>query len=108
MPVKTILLDNMAEEREEPVEELVVEPQDTFSQVVEGNDTQTAECETEHEAIFSAVDNEVPGLETTVHQPLEPLAPGLPEEDDLADAHKAEVAAFAGLEAPVETHENPQ
>ena len=26
---------------------------------------------------------------------VEPLAPGLQEEDDLADAHKAKVAAFA-------------
>ena len=105
MPVETILLDDVAEEHEEPVEELVVEPQDTFSQVVESDDTQPAERETEHEAIFSAVNDEVPGLETTDY---EPLAPGPQEEDDLADAHKAEVAAFAGLEAPVETHENPR
>ena len=105
IPVEVTLLDNMAEECKELVEELVVEPQDTFSQVVEGDDMQTAECETEHEVIFLAVNNEVPGLETTNY---EPLAPGPQEEDNLADAQKAEVAAFAGLEAPVETHENPQ
>ena len=105
IPVETILLDDVAEEHEEPGEEFIMEPQDTFSQVVEGNDTQTAEHETEHEEIFLAVDDEVPGLEMVVH---EPLAPGPQEEDDLADAHKAEVVAFAGLEAPVETHKNPR
>ena len=104
IPVKMILLDDVAEECEEPGEEFVVEPQDTFSQVVEGDNMQTAERETEHEEIFLVVDDEVPGLEMVVH---EPLAPGPQEEDDLADAHKAEVAAFAGLEAPVEMHENP-
>ena len=105
IPVETILLDNVAKEHEEPGEEFIVDPQDTFSQVVEGDDMQTAERETKHEEIFLAVDDEVPGLEMVIH---EPLAPGPQEEDDLADAHKAEVVAFAGLEAPVEMHENPQ
>ena len=105
IPVNTILLDDMAEECEEPDEEIVDNLQDTFSEVVMGEDTPPAEHETERKEIFSAVDDEVLGLEIVVH---EPLAPGPQEEDDLADAHKAEVAAFAGLEAPVETHDNPQ
>ena len=104
IPVEATLLDNMAKECEELVEELVMEPQDMFSQVVEGEDAPPVEHETTNEEIFSVVDNEIPGLEMVVH---EPLAPGPQEEDDLADAHEAEVAAFAGLEAPVETHENP-
>ena len=82
-----------------------MEPQDMFSQIVEGDDMQTVECETEHKVIFSAVNNEVLGLEMTNY---EPLASGPQEEDNLADAHKAEVAVFAGLEAPVKLHENPQ
>ena len=105
IPVEAILLDDVAEEREEPGEETVEDPQDTFSQVVEDEDTQPVEHETENEEVFSAVGGEVTGLEMIVHQPL---APGLQEEDDLADAHEAEVAAFAGLEAPVESHENPR
>ena len=108
IPVETILLDDMAKECKELGEETVEDPQDTFSKVIVVEDTHPAEQETVNEELFSTVDNEVQGLETTVYQPLEPLAPGLPEEDDLADAHKAEVAAFAGLEALVETLENPQ
>ena len=94
IPVDTILWDDMAEECEEPGEETVEDPQDTFSKVIEGNNTQPAEHETEHEEMFSVVNNEVPGLEMVVH---EPLAPGPQEEDDLADAHKAKVAAFAAV-----------
>ena len=105
IPVEAILLDDVAEEREEPGEETIEDLQDMFSEVVTGEDAPPAEHETEREEIFSAVDDEVPGLEIVVH---EPLAPGPQEEDDLADAHEAEVAAFAGLEALVETHENPR
>ena len=102
------LLDDVAKECEEPDEETVENLQDTFSDVVAAEDAHPMEQETVNEELFSVVDDEVQGLETTVHQPLEPLAPGLPEEDDLVDTHKAEVAEFAGLEALVETHENPR
>ena len=107
IPVETILLDNVAKECKEPGEETVEDPQDMFSEVVAVEDAHPAEQETVNEELFSMVDNKVQGLEMTVYQPLEPLAPGLPEEDDLVDTHKAEVAAFAGLEALVETLENP-
>ena len=104
-PVEATLLDDMAEGSEEPDEETVENLQDTFSEVVAGEDAHPAEQEPVNEELFSMVDVDVQGLEMTVNQPLEP---GLPEEDDLADAHEAEVAAFTGLEAPVETHENPR
>ena len=104
-PVEATLLDDMAEGSEEPDEETVENLQDTFSEVVAGEDVHPAEQEPVNEELFSMVDVDVQGLEMTVNQPLEP---GLPEEDDLADAHEAEVAAFTGLEAPVETHENPR
>ena len=107
-PVEVTLSDDVAEGSEEPDEELVENLQDTFSEVVVGEDAHPVEQEPVNEELFSMVDVDVQGLETTVHQPLEPLAPGLPEEDDLVDAHKAEVAAFAGLEAPVEMLENPR
>ena len=108
IPVETILLDNVAKECKELGEETIEDPQDMFSEVIAAEDTHPAEQETVNEELFSAVDNEVQGLETMVYQPLEPLAPGLLEEDDLADTHEAKVAAFAGLEAPVEMLENPQ
>ena len=107
-PVETTLLDNVAEECEEPDEETVENLQDMFSEVVAAEDAHPMEQETVNEELFSMVNNKVQGLEMMVHQPLEPLAPGLLEEDDLADAHKAEVAVFTGLEALVETHENPR
>ena len=106
-PVEVTLLDDVAEESEEWDEEIVETLQDMFSEVVVGEDAHPVEQETVNEELFSMVDVDVQGLEMTVNQPLEPLAPGLPEEDDLVDAHKAEVVAFAGLEALVETHENP-
>ena len=108
IPVDMILLDDVAEECEELDEEIVDNLQDTFSEVAEGETAHPEEQEPANEELFSTVDVDVQGLEMMVTQPLEPLAPGLPEEDDLADAHKAEVAAFAGLEAPVDTHENPR
>ena len=104
-PVEATLLDDVAEGSEEPDEEPVENLQDTLSEVVAGEDAHPAEQEPVNEELFSVVDVDVQGLEMTVNQPLEP---GLPEEDNLADAHEAEVAAFAGLEAPVETHENPR
>ena len=107
-PVEATLLDNVAEGSEEPDEEIVKNLQDMFSKVVAGEDAHPAEQETVNKELFSMVDVNVQGLEMMVNQPLEPLAPGLPEEDDLVDTHKAEVAAFVGLEAPVEMHENPQ
>ena len=104
IPVEATLLDDVAEGSEEPDEETVENLQDMFSEVIAGEDAHPAEHEIVNEEIFLVVDDEVPGLEMVVH---EPLAPGPQEEDDLADAHKAEVVVFAGLEAPVETHENP-
>ena len=107
-PVKATLLDDVAEGSEEPDEEPVENLQDTLSEVVAAEDAHPVEQEVVNRELFSAVDVDIQGLGMAVDHPLEPLAPGLLEEDDLADAHKAEVAAFAGLEAPVETHENPR
>ena len=107
-PVEATLLDDVAKESKEPGEGIIEDQQDTFSKVIAAEDAHPAEEETVNKELFSAVDLDVQGLEMTVNQPLEPLAPGLPEEDNLADAHEAKVAVFAGLEAPVETHENPQ
>ena len=107
-PVEATLLDDVAEGSEEPDEELVENLQDTLSEVIAVEDTHPAEQEAVNGELFSAVDVDVQGLGMVVDHSLEPLAPGLPEEDNLADTHKAEVVVFAGLEAPVETHENPQ
>ena len=107
-PVEVTLLDDVAEGSEEPDEEPVENLQDTLSEVVVAEDAHPAEQEVVNGELFSVVDINVQELGMAVDHPLEPLAPGLPEEDDLADAHEAEVVAFAGLEAPVEMHENPQ
>ena len=103
--VKMIMLDNGAEEYGKTFEEPHKEPIDTSSPIVVVEETQFEE----HEAWGKdfVVVNDIEPMEKAMVL-YWPLAPVTQEEQEQADAHKAKVEAFDGLDNPIETMENPQ
>lgn len=87
--VGTALLDDAVEERKDPGEEIVEDPVDASPQVVAVEETRPEVREDGDIDRFSVDSDKLTGLELT-------------------DARMTEVEAFAGLDTPVESRENPR
>ena len=102
--VETNSLDDRDKECDETFEDAYEEPIDASSPIIAVKETQLEEHAVGGEDFVAANDGEDIEKAMVLYQPL---ALVMQEEQEQADAHNAEVEAFAGLEDPIETHKNP-
>ena len=103
--VETISLDDGAEEHGETFEDAYEEPIDASSPIIAVEETQFDEHEAWGEDFVAANDVEPVERAMVLYRPP---ALDMQEEQEWADAHEAEMEAFAGIEDPIETRENPR
>ena len=103
--VKTISLDNRAEEHDETFEDTHKEPIDTSLPIIAVKEPQPEEHEGRGKDFIVA--NNIEPMERAMVL-YQPLAPVIQEEQEQVDAHEAKVEGFAGLNDPIKMTENPQ